>query len=72
MILVDHRAICRPDPQDGEHERCKAVLEGIEGALVTTTPVLTAAFHLLTPDSIGADRLRDFILGRGVTYVVYG
>jgi uncharacterized protein len=29
--------------------------------------VLTEAFHLLTPNSIGADRLRDFIRAGGVS-----
>lgn len=68
MTLVDTGPfVALFDPQDAEHARCKALLEGIRGALLTTTPVLTEAFHLLTPNSIGADRLRDFIVGRGVT-----
>lgn len=31
----------------------------------STVPVLTEAFHLLQPQSIGADRLREFILRGG-------
>jgi hypothetical protein len=35
--------------------------------LVTTTPVLTEAFHMLSPESQGASRLRDFVSGRGLS-----
>jgi len=34
---------------------------------VTTVPVLTEAFHLLEPSSIGSSRLRDFVLRGGVS-----
>jgi hypothetical protein len=43
------------------------ILSVTREALFTTIPVLTEAFHLLTPNSIGADRLRDFILDGGVS-----
>ncbi len=67
MILVDTRPfVALFDPQDAEHGRCKEVLRSLREALFTTTPVLTEAFHLLRPNSIGADRLRDFILEGGV------
>ena len=34
---------------------------------MTTTPVLTEAFHMLGPASIGSDRLRDFIETGGLS-----
>lgn len=68
MILVDTGPfVALFDPQDAEHGRCKEVLSALRGPLFTTTPVLTETFHLLTPNSIGADRLRDFILEGGVS-----
>ena len=67
MILVDTGPfVALFDPQDAEHGRCKEVLRSLREALFTTTPVLTEAFHLLRPNSIGSDRLRDFILEGGV------
>jgi len=66
MILVDTGPfVALFDPQDAEHARCRQVLESVREALFTTTSVLTEAFHLLTPNSLGADRLRDFILEGG-------
>jgi hypothetical protein len=68
MILVDTGPfVALFDPQDNEHARCKRVLQNIREPLLTTVPVLTEAFHMLTPGSRGADRLRDFILLGGVT-----
>jgi predicted nucleic acid-binding protein len=67
MILVDTGPfVALFDPQDGQHERCKGILRKIREPLYTTVPVLTEAFHMLSPGSIGADRLRDFILEGGV------
>lgn len=67
MILVDTGPfVALFDPQDSEHKRCQDILSVVQGPLFTTTPVLTEAFHLLRPNSIGADRLRDFILAGGV------
>jgi hypothetical protein len=37
------------------------------GADRRTTPVLTEAFHMLRPASIGSDRLRKFIAGVGLS-----
>ena len=34
--------------------------------MCTTTPVLAEAFHLLSPGSIGSNRLRDFVAQRGL------
>jgi len=67
VILVDTGAfVALFDPQDGEHERCKSVLEGIQQEkLCTTVPVLTEAFHMLSPDSRGAASLREFVLRGG-------
>jgi len=68
MILVDTGPlIALFDPQDALHQRCRGVLQAIQEPLSTTVPVLTEAFHLLSPDSYGADRLRDFILQGGVS-----
>ncbi len=67
MIVVDTGPfVALFDPQDTEHGRCKEVLRSLHAPLLTTIAVLTEAFHLLTPNSIGADRLRDFILEGGV------
>ena len=67
MILVDTGPfVALFDPRDAEHTRCKDILSATREVLFTTIPVLTEAFHLLTPNSIGADRLRDFILEGGV------
>jgi hypothetical protein len=68
MILVDTGPfVALFDPQDAEHSRCKDILSAVREPLFSTSPVLTEAFHLLTPNSIGADRLRDFILDGGVS-----
>ena len=68
MILIDTGPfVALFDRQDAKHEKCKETLKAIQEPLCTTIPVLTEAFHLLTPDSIGADRLRDFILDGGLT-----
>lgn len=68
MILVDTGPfVALFDPQDAEHKRCQGILSAIRAPLYTTLPVLTEAFHLLTPNSRGSDRLRDFILNDGAT-----
>lgn len=68
MILVDTGPfVALFDPQDAEHQRCKDILQSLRDTLLTTTPVLTETFHLLTPNSMGADRLRDFISEGGVS-----
>jgi predicted nucleic acid-binding protein len=55
------------DPRDSAHARCVAVLESIEEPLLTTVPVLTEAFHLLGPASVGSRRLMDFIVDGGLS-----
>jgi len=62
MILADTGPLVALfDPADARHRRCRAALETIREPLWTTTPVLTEAFHMLEPNSAGADRLRDFM-----------
>ena len=60
MILVDiGPLVALFDPQDEQHDRCVKALKAIKEPLVTTIPVLTEAFHMLEPASIGSDRLRS-------------
>ena len=68
MILVDTGPlIALFDPQDGAHERCRDALKQIHEPMRTTVPVLTEAFHMLSPGSVGSDRLRDFIMKGGLS-----
>lgn len=68
MILIDTGPfVALFDPQDTLHHRCREVLQTIREPLSTTVPVLTEAFHMLSPESHGADRLRDFILRSGAS-----
>jgi len=67
MILADTGPLVALfDPADGDHGRCASLLSGIEEPLCTTVPVLTEAFHLLNPGSIGSQRLMDFVTGQGL------
>src|SRR5947209_3119488 len=67
MILVDTGPlIALFDPQDEQHSRCREALKEIREPIFTTTPVLTEAFHMLGPASIGSDRLRDFLEDGGL------
>lgn len=67
MILADTGPLVALfDPADGDHRRCAGLLAGIEEPLCTTIPVLTEAFHLLTPGSIGSQRLMDFVTAHGL------
>ena len=62
MILVDTGPLVALfDPADGSHGRCVETLATIEEPIATTVPVLTEAFHLLGPASVGAQRLMDFV-----------
>lgn len=68
MILTDTGPLVALfDPRDSEHENSVAILKKIREPLVSTVPVLTEAFHMLTPDSQGADRLRDFVAEHGLS-----
>jgi predicted nucleic acid-binding protein len=67
MILVDTGPLVALfDPADAWHRRCVKRLDEIREATATTVPVLTEAFHLLTPNSLGARRLMDFVDERGL------
>lgn len=67
MILTDTGPLVALfDPADGSHARCKEMLARVTEPLCTTVPVLTEAFHLLSPESIGARRLMDFVAARGL------
>jgi predicted nucleic acid-binding protein len=69
MILVDTGPLVALfDPQDEQHKRCRRTLKDIRDPIVTTIPVLTEAFHILGPASIGSDRLREFV-GNGALSV---
>jgi hypothetical protein len=67
MILVDTGPLVALfDPADGWHRRCVGRLKEIREPIAATVPVLTEAFHLLTPDSPGARGLMDFIADGGL------
>lgn len=67
MILVDTGPLVALfDPKEAEHSRCREVLRGLTEPLGTTLATLTEAFHILSPDSIGSDRLREFVLQDGI------
>lgn len=68
MILLDTGPIVALfDPADDAHRPCVAVLKSIVEPLATTVPVLTEAFHLLSPGSVGAENLIHFIADGGLT-----
>ena len=68
MILVDTGPwVALFDPKDEHHSRCKKTLGGIKESLSTTIAVLTEAFHILEPHSVGSSRLRDFIAKKGAS-----
>ena len=67
MILVDTGPLVALfDPSDGDHGRCVEVLERIKEPIATTVPVLTEAFHLLGPASVGSSRLMEFVADEGL------
>ena len=67
MILVDTGPLVALfDPQDAQHARCRQVLRTLQEPLFTTVAVLTEAFHMLSPGSYGANRLREFIGREGL------
>jgi uncharacterized protein len=68
MVLVDTGPwVALFDPKDEHHSRCREMLGAIKESLSTTVPVLTEAFHILEPQSVGSSRLRDFIAQRGAS-----
>ena len=67
MILVDTGPLVALfDPQEEEHSRCREVLQDLTEPLATSLATLTEAFHILGPNSIGSDRLREFVLQDGL------
>ena len=67
MILVDTGPLVALfDPKDGQHQRCSRVLKSMREPLCTTVPVLTEVFHMLQPQSIGSDRVREFVSRGGL------
>ena len=67
MILVDTGPLVALfDAKDKDHGHCRRVLDTLEGELVTTTPVLTEAFHLLRPERHRISGLMDFVRHGGV------
>jgi predicted nucleic acid-binding protein len=68
MILIDTGPLVALfDPKDGQHQRCVNALKAVREPVRTTVPVLTEAFHMLAAGSIGSDRLREFVLKRGLS-----
>lgn len=68
MILVDSGPLVALfDPKDEHHSLCRKTLGSLRESLSTTLPVLTEAFHILEPQSIGSNRLRDFIARKGAS-----
>jgi predicted nucleic acid-binding protein len=68
MILVDTGPLVALfDPRDNQHRRCVNALKTIREPVSTTVAVLTEAFHMLGPESVGSDRLREFVENGGIT-----
>ena len=68
MILVDTGPLVALfDPKDGQHARCVTALKRLREPIQTTVPVLTEAFHMLVPSSMGAERLREFVDNAGLS-----
>ena len=67
MILVDTGPLVALfDPRDKQHNPCRGTLKEIREPILTTTPVLTEAFHMLGPASLGSDPLREFVEDDGL------
>lgn len=67
MILADTGLLVAVfDPADHGHVTCVNRLDAIREPLVTTVPVLTEAFHLLTPGSPGAHELMALVSEGGL------
>lgn len=68
MIVVDTGPLVALfDPRDGLHGACRSRLETLRLPLVTTLPVLTEAFHILSPESRGSEQLRLFVERGGMS-----
>ena len=68
MILVDTGPLVALfDPKDSYHKHCRSIMKTLREPLLTTVPVITEAFHLLTPGSKGSLALGSFIKQNGMT-----
>jgi uncharacterized protein len=67
VILVDTGPfVALFDPKDHLHHHCFSIFDALQEPLSSTVPVLTEAFHMLGPGTIGARRLQEFVLSGGV------
>lgn len=68
MTLVDTGPLVALfDKKDAHHARCVRALKTAPAPLMSTTPVLTEAFHMLGPGSRGAQALCEFIERDGLS-----
>ena len=68
MILIDTGPLVALfDPKDGQHQRCVTALRAVREPMRTTVPLLTEAFHMLGPGTVGSDRLREFVVKGGLS-----
>lgn len=67
MILIDTGPLVALfDPRDGLHSRTSTTLKSLREPLATTVAVLTETFHMLEPQSVGSDRVREFVMKGGL------
>jgi len=67
MMLVDTGPLVALfDPGDGDHLASRQALAGLQESLTTTIPVLTETSYLLRPNSVGFQRLRQFLLSGAI------
>ena len=67
MILVDAGPLVALfDANDHQHGHCRRILDELDDELLTTTPVLGEAIHLLRPGSPGPPKLMDYIRHGGL------
>lgn len=72
MILMDTGPLVALfDPKDKQHQHCQAVLQTFDEPIISTMPVLTEAFHLLTPNSKGARCVKRFYQKRWLKFMVF-
>jgi predicted nucleic acid-binding protein len=67
MTLIDTGPLVALfDPRDNHHRSCASTLKTIREPVSTTVAVLTEAFHMLGPESVGSDKLREFVESGGI------